>query len=265
MQPKILSLGGALLVLLALQLAAGSAWASRQGPGVEAVVKTYEKQVERRLEPRLRFAGLEWPPEEVVLLGIKESQKLEVWAKGRHYWHKIQDYKIKGLSGGPGPKLSQGDEQVPEGFYRILELNPNSNYHLSMKLNYPNLFDKIQAAKEGRTNLGGEIYIHGSAVSKGCLAIGDRAIEDLFVLAARTGLDNIQVVIAPRDFRSRPVDSFGIDFPAWVKELHQNLALNMQDFEERDVPASTYLSRQAPQAPAAVPVAASRQPVSIAR
>lgn len=264
MQRKIFSLGIALAGLLVFLAVSGSAVASRQGQTVEDTVKAYEKQVIRRLEPRLRFAGLEWPPEEVVLLSIKESQMLEIWAKGQHYWHKIQQYRIKGLSGGPGPKLAQGDEQVPEGFYRISELNPNSNFHLSMKLNYPNLFDKIQAAKEGRTNLGGDIYIHGSAVSKGCLAMGDRAIEDLFVLAARTGLDNIQVVIAPRDFRSKPVDSYGVSFPGWVKELHSSLAQNMLDFQDHDVPASAYLSRrQASSTPATT--AARSGPVSIAR
>jgi murein L,D-transpeptidase YafK len=74
---------------------------------------------------------------------------------------------MKRASGKAGPKLREGDGQVPEGIYRIDGLNPNSSYHLSLKLNYPNDFDLEQARTEGRTELGGDIFIHGKAVSIG--------------------------------------------------------------------------------------------------
>ena len=87
---------------------------------------------------------------------------------------------------------------MPEGFYQISGFNPTSNFHLSLRVDYPNASDRIRG---DRHNLGGDIFIHGGARSIGCLAIGDSAIEDLFVLVADVGLEGTQVVIAPRDPR----------------------------------------------------------------
>jgi murein L,D-transpeptidase YafK len=115
--------------------------------------------------------------------------------------------------------LRQGDKQVPEGIYRIDGLNPNSHYHLSMKINYPNEFDLFHAWQEGRTKPGSDIFIHGSAVSIGCLAMGDEAIEELFVLAAQVGVENIKVVIAPRDPRLYPLEA-DANLPEWTTELY---------------------------------------------
>ncbi len=60
------------------------------------------------------------------------------------------------------PKFKEGDGQIPEGIYGIEYLNPNSKFHLSMKINYPNSFDKEMAKIDNRKNLGGDIMIHGS-------------------------------------------------------------------------------------------------------
>jgi hypothetical protein len=75
----------------------------------------------------------------------------------------------------------QGDFQVPEGFYYINEFNPNSNYYLSLGLNYPNASDKVLSDS---LKPGGEIYIHGSCVTVGCIPITDQQIDELYVLAA---------------------------------------------------------------------------------
>ncbi|MFN2508264.1 MAG: hypothetical protein ABR589_05780, partial [Chthoniobacterales bacterium] len=88
-----------------------------------------------------------------------------------------------------------------EGIYRVEGLNPNSRFHLSLRLDYPNGFDRARALAEGRTKLGGQIMIHGDIVSKGCFAMGDPASEDLFVLAALTGIANVRVILTPVDFR----------------------------------------------------------------
>jgi len=71
----------------------------------------------------------------------------------------VADYRITAASGTAGPKLREGDRQVPEGIYRIVGLNPNSRYHLSMKLDYPNAFDRHQAARDGRARPGSDIFI----------------------------------------------------------------------------------------------------------
>jgi murein L,D-transpeptidase YafK len=86
-------------------------------------------------------------------------------------------------------------------------------------LNYPNTFDAEHARLDGRTELGGDIFIHGKDVSIGCLAMGDEAIEELFVLVNRIGIQNVTVIIAPRDFRKHIAESRH-DLPSWVSGLY---------------------------------------------
>ena len=107
---------------------------------------------------------------------------LELWASQNGNWRFIKQYSINGASGAPGPKLREGDRQVPEGLYRLIGRNPNSNYHLSMKLDYPNSYDLRHAKREGRSNPGSNIFIHGKSLSVGCLAMSGEAIEAFFVL-----------------------------------------------------------------------------------
>jgi murein L,D-transpeptidase YafK len=90
-------------------------------------------------------------------------------------------------------------------------------------VNYPNEFDREQARKEKRTNLGGDIMIHGKAVSIGCLAMGDEAAEDLFVLAADTGLKSIKVILAPMDFRKHEKVPGNETLPSWTAELYEKI------------------------------------------
>jgi len=142
-------------------------------------------------------------------------------------YHFLRSYSILAASGGPGPKLREGDRQVPEGIYPIELLNPNSSYHLSLRIGYPNEFDRAQAAKEGRKNLGGDIMIHGKSASIGCLAMGDEAAEDLFVLAADTGLQNIKVVLSPVDFRTGAVIPKVVKLPDWTDGLYNQIKTEM--------------------------------------
>ncbi len=175
----------------------------------------------RKMSPYFSRANVAYPPSEVILLALKEEKKLEVWARVDGEYRFIRDYNIQAASGAAGPKLRQGDRQVPEGVYHIAGLNPNSHYHLSMKLNYPNEFDLFHAEQEGRYDPGSDIFIHGKAASIGCLAMGDEAIEELFVLAAQVGKENVKVVIAPRDFRKYSPDSVvGGGLPEWTPELY---------------------------------------------
>jgi hypothetical protein len=176
-----------------------------------------------QLKPFFRKAGVAYPPREIALIAIKDDRKMELWARDSGKFKLIRPYNIKAASGMRGPKLRQGDRQVPEGIYHIERLNPNSNYHLSMKVDYPNDFDLAHADYDGRTNLGGDIFIHGKSVSAGCLAMGDAAIEELFVLAAHVGPENIKVIIAPSDPRQRPMDATLPDLPYWTSELYTQI------------------------------------------
>jgi hypothetical protein len=78
------------------------------------------------------------------------------------------------------------------------------------------------ARVDGRRNLGGDIMIHGSDASVGCLAMGDEAAEDLFVLAADTGVDRIKVVLAPGDLRKAAAPT-GTHLPSWAGRLYEHI------------------------------------------
>lgn len=203
----------------------------------------------RQLKPFFQKAGVAYPPREVTFIALKQEKKLEVWARDGGEFRFIRDYDIKAASGMTGPKLRQGDKQVPEGVYRIVGLNPNSNYHLSMKLNYPNEFDWFHARREGRFDPGSDIFIHGNAVSAGCLAMGDEAIEELFVLTAQVGEENVKVIIAPRDPRILPLDPEGYGLPSWTPELYRMIAAEMAGFSD-----TVRVSNNRPFSPASPPL-----------
>lgn len=214
---------------------------------VEDVLDDFGDATSRKLKPYFAEANVAYPPREILLLALKEEKKLELWAKADDGGYRfIRDYDIQAASGKAGPKLRQGDKQVPEGVYRIVALNPNSHYHLSMKLNYPNAFDLRHANEEGRDNPGSDIFIHGKAASIGCLAMGDETIEELFVLTAQTGKENVKVVIAPRDPRLSPLESSDLDGkPEWVSDLYAEIA---REVSPLSAPSSvSHVFRQAQQ------------------
>lgn len=191
---------------------------------VDDVIAIYGTSARQQLQPYFKQAKVAYPPRAITFLAMKQEQLLEVWAKGNDKkWHFINQYAIKQLSGHQGPKLREGDKQVPEGIYQLSGLNPNSSYHLSMKLNYPNAFDQQQADAEGRAEPGTNIFIHGKAVSIGCLAMGDKTIETLFVLANDVGVENISVIITPYDPRRQPLRVTGKHQPVWLAGLYTQI------------------------------------------
>jgi hypothetical protein len=187
---------------------------------VEDVLHIYGEHATTKLKSYFAKAKVSYPPREVAFIALKQEMRLELWARDGGEFRFIRDYRIRAASGLSGPKLRQGDMQVPEGIYRIEGLNPNSHYHLSMKLNYPNEFDLFHAWEEGRSNLGSDIFIHGKAKSLGCLAMDDETIEELFVLAVHAGAANVKVVIAPHDPRTYPLAADIEGLPEWTPELY---------------------------------------------
>lgn len=183
----------------------------------------YGESARARWAPYFKQAGVSYPPTKVVLVGLKLERTLEVYAaNGDTAPRFIRSLPILAASGALGPKLKQGDMQVPEGLYRIESLNPNSAFHLSLRINYPNAEDRTQARHDRRTDLGGDIMIHGNRVSIGCLAMGDQAAEDLFTLAADTKLSGLSVILSPVDFRKRslPLDYSPAD---WVSRRYDRI------------------------------------------
>lgn len=191
---------------------------------VEDIQQIYGANATRKLNAYFTKAKVSFPPKEITLVALKQERKLELWARDNKEFRLIHTYNIQAASGVAGPKLRLGDKQVPEGIYRIEGLNPNSHYHLSMKLNYPNEFDLLHAEMEGRTEPGSDIFIHGRAVSVGCLAMGDETIEELFILTTQIGAENVKVVIAPHDPRIRPLTTDSAQLPLWTTELYANIS-----------------------------------------
>jgi hypothetical protein len=187
-----------------------------------------------RLAAKFEAAKASWPPAEIALVAVKDERVLELHARSQGgAWTLVHPYRVLAASGGAGPKLARGDKQVPEGVYRISFLNPNSAYHVSLRVNYPNAFDRKMAAKDGRKDLGGDIMIHGKNLSAGCLAVGDEAAEELFVLAARIGLANVRLIIAPTDFRQRGPGGQWAGKPEWVPTLYTEIATAMAEFKAK--------------------------------
>lgn len=180
----------------------------------------FSEPVRQRLTPYFQRAGVNYPPSRMAFVAIKETRKLELWAANEYEDLRfIREYEVLAVSGHLGPKLREGDKQVPEGIYRIVLLNPNSLYHLSLRVSYPNEFDLLHAAEEGRTEPGTDIMIHGGDRSSGCLAVGDEGAEDLFVIAALTETREIPIIISPVDFRVREFAA-PTDAPPWTEGLY---------------------------------------------
>jgi len=206
----------------------------RPAPGEQAIadrVAQYGPAARVRLAPFFAAAGIAYPPERFVLLGFKLERELHVFASGSGRDPTfIRSYPIQGMSGTLGPKLREGDGQVPEGIYTIVYLNPDSVAHLSLALSYPNDYDRARAAEDGRDSLGGDIMIHGGSTSSGCLAMGDEAAEELFVLAAEAGWEGSVVVLSPIDFRRRILSIHYPPQPAWIEDLYVRLRAELARF-----------------------------------
>ena len=198
---------------------------------VEDRVGEYGAVVRARLEPKFQAAGVPYPPRLLTLIGLKQERLLQVYAAGAdEQFRFICSYPVLAASGVAGPKLREGDRQVPEGIYRVPELNPNSLFHLSIRLDYPNEHDRARGAEDRRAKLGGDIMIHGDARSRGCLAMGDPAAEDLFVLAALTGIENVKVILAPLDFRAHQSTDAPERAPEWTSKLYETIARELAPY-----------------------------------
>lgn len=152
-------------------------------------------------------AGTPWPTDQLYVRAFKHEQELEVWAGPKEGpLVKVRTYPFCAASGELGPKRREGDLQVPEGFYTLDLFNPQSNFHLSVRVSYPNAADKHHQ-KPG-VRLGGNIFVHGNCVSIGCIAIEDSPIEELYLMAldtrARTKKD------APIHIFPRRLDAAGM-------------------------------------------------------
>jgi murein L,D-transpeptidase YafK len=134
-----------------------------------------------RLDARLTEQGVGLGAQIFIRIFKLESE-LELWVERDGRFVRFATYPICLWSGRLGPKIREGDRQAPEGFYTVAaeQLNPNSRWHRSFNLGFPNEFDR----EKGRT--GSFLMVHGGCSSIGCYAITDRVVDEIwrFVTAA---------------------------------------------------------------------------------
>lgn len=154
----------------------------------EAVVKNYF--LSKKIQPK---------GSSMFIRAFKKEALVEIWIKQKDsdQYALLQSYSICASSGTLGPKRKEGDLQVPEGIYEINHFNPQSNFHLSLGISYPNASDKILS---DRKNPGGAIYIHGNCVTIGCIPLTDDIIKEVYIMAVEAhdgGQKKIPVHIFP--------------------------------------------------------------------
>ena len=195
-------------------------------------------KMEDTLKAQFQQQKLIWPPQEMYIRSFKFDKQLEVWVReavGAPFKH-FKTYKVCIQSGGLGPKRMEGDFQVPEGFYYINEFNPNSMYHLSLGLNYPNASDKILSNPDRPGSL---IFIHGQCVSTGCIPIMDVPMEELYVLASQVRATGHQEFIPVHVFPVRYSEkqsaaylSTAIENNEYLKRFNESLQSAYRYFNE---------------------------------
>ncbi|HEV8486119.1 MAG TPA: L,D-transpeptidase family protein [Blastocatellia bacterium] len=197
MNLSILSAAAVLVLGLALQRASDQSFKAEQMKfdRVRAAIAEKEPAIKRLFAQK----RLSYPPKQIFIRVFKREQAVELWVSEADpdTFELLKEYKVCASSGTVGPKREQGDDQVPEGFYRIDRFNPLSNFHLSLGVNYPNQADKMLGVK-GR--LGGDIFIHGNCVTIGCVPITDESIKELYVIAVEArsaGQTSIPIHIFP--------------------------------------------------------------------
>jgi murein L,D-transpeptidase YafK len=158
-------------------------WPRREGriaKGVSNRAQLAARLTLPELAPMLAAKGLRaGDPIFIRIFKAERELELMIYHREDQRFRQFRTYPIAAMSGELGPKLAEGDRQAPEGFYYVNRerMNPQSNYHLSFNLGYPNAYDR----DHGRT--GSYLMVHGGQVSIGCFAMTDYGIEEIYSLA----------------------------------------------------------------------------------
>jgi len=164
---------------------------------------------------------------------FKQEAELEVWKQDRSgRFALLKTYPICRWSGDLGPKVREGDRQAPEGFYPITpaQMNPQSAYYLSFNTGYPNAYDRAL----GHT--GSELMVHGDCSSRGCYAMTDEQIAEIYSLGRESffgGQKSFQFQAYP--FRMTPLNMAkhrnNPNMPFWkmIKEGYDHFEVTRQE------------------------------------
>ena len=170
------------------------------------------------------------PGAPMVVRLFKDESVVEVWKQSNSGQYRLlKTYQICAYSGGLGPKIKEGDRQSPEGFYTITPglLNPKSSYYLAFNTGFPNKFDRSW----GRT--GSDLMMHGDCSSRGCYAMTDEGIAEIYVLARESfkgGNPSFQLQLFPFRMTAAKLATHASDpsMPFWkdIKEGYDLFELN---------------------------------------
>ncbi len=171
--------------------------------------------------------------DEAHLRIFKRERVLELWLRRPEAQFVLfKSYPICSFSGGLGPKLKEGDQQAPEGFYRVAsrQLNPHSRHHLAFNLGFPNAYDR----ELERT--GSALMVHGGCSSVGCFAMTDPQVDEIYAVveaALHKGQAEIDVAIFPFRLTDRALaaEAHSTWLPFW-----QNLKQGSDLFEQAGAP-----------------------------
>lgn len=195
-------------------------------------------------ERRCQELRVKFPPERMLFRAYKSERQLELWIGNKAGPLKLyKTFQVAAASGSIGPKRKEGDKQVPEGVYFIDRFNPRSSYYLSLGLNYPNSYDR---AVGDPNQPGSDIFIHGSRVSIGCLAMTDDGIREIYPLALDTksaGQTRIPVLIFPCKLTRENLDRISREYPQWT-ELWKQLAAVDTEFTRTKVLPQVEVSKK---------------------
>jgi murein L,D-transpeptidase YafK len=210
-------------------------------------VKNAYKEKESSLRELYKQKGVNFTSQQIFLRAFKEEEELELWARSSDggKFKLIKTIDICSSSGSLGPKRKQGDYQTPEGYYHIDRFNPSSNFHLSLGINYPNASDKISGDK---TNCGGDIFIHGSCVTIGCIPLTDDKIKEVYIAAVEAksnGQKKIQVHIFPCRLTETNLKNLKRKYTSDIKLVHfwENLKPGYDYFENTKTLAAVSVNK----------------------
>ncbi len=204
---------------------------------------------ERSLEVTVRMAeplrsefstsGLTWGSPVFIRI-FKEPKRLEMWIKNEKRFTLFKTYPICHFSGQLGPKTKEGDLQAPEGFYEVTpaQMNPNSDYHLSFNLGYPNAFDRVH------DYTGSYLMVHGKCVSIGCYAMTDAYIEEIYTLvqtAFEYGQKKVAVHAFPFEMTSQNLANYATHPSA---DFWKTISEGYRLFEKNALPPRVNVKRK---------------------
>lgn len=187
---------------------------------VAQAIQRYGTDERALLRQQCTAARIAYPPKRIVLLALKDRQQLLMFA-GDKWLALVGTFPLTSYSGTLGPKLRQGDLQIPEGIYRIV--GSSARNMLSLSVDYPNAFDRTNALSDHRKDLGGDILIHGGSVSTGCIVVSNEQMQEIFVAAHDLGFQKVKLIIAPCDLTKKQPSLDWKKQPKWLPRLYEQL------------------------------------------